>query len=234
MATTLLRRGIIEYFAHGKGLKLTLVSGQIGFVLAGVIAKLKTVLASAAKVMREALRPRPCSIVSALATDLLRSRAELAAENVLLRQQLIVAGRKVKRPVFRRDERARVTLLAAALPRWRDALLLVKPETVLRWHREGFRLLWRWKSRPKKAPAPRISSDVIELIQRMATENRLWGAERVGGELIKLGIHVAKRSVQRHRRDRRNQATPREQNWHTFLRNHAVWACDFLQLSADL
>jgi transposase InsO family protein len=199
-------------------------------VFAGVITKLKTVLASAAKAMREALRPRPCSIVSGLVTDLLRSRAELAVENVLLRQQLIVAGRRVKRPVFRRHERTLVTLLAAALPRWRDALLLVKPETVLRWHREGFRLLWRWKSRPKTAPAPRISSDVIELIQRMATENRLWGAERVRGELIKLGIHVAKRTVQRHMRDRRDPAPPRGQNWHTFLRNHIVWACDFLQV----
>ena len=103
----------------------------------------------------------------------------------------------MKRPVFRRHERTLFTLLAAALPRWRDALLLVKPETVLRWHREGFRLLWRWKSRPKKSPAPRISSDAIELIQGMATENRLWGAERVRGELIKLGIHVAKRTVRR-------------------------------------
>ena len=124
MATTLLRRRIVEYFAHGKGLKLTLVSGQIGFVLAGVIAKLKTVLASAAKVMREALRPRPCSSVGGLASDMLRSRAELAVENVLLRQQLIVAGRKLKMPVFRRYERTLVTLLAAALPRWRDALVL--------------------------------------------------------------------------------------------------------------
>jgi len=177
VATTLLRPRTVEYFVHDTGLKLTLVSGQIGFVLAGVVTKLKTVFASAAKVMREALRPRPCSIVSALATDLLRSRAELAAENVLLRQQLIVAGRKVKRPVFRRDERARVTLLAAALPRWRDALLLVKPETVLRWHREGFRLLWRWKSRSTMPPTPRVSPDLVELIRRMAAENRLWGAD---------------------------------------------------------
>jgi len=199
-------------------------------VPAGVLAKLQTVFAGVAKAIREALRPRPCSIVGGLATDMLRSRSELLTENVLLRQQLIVAARKVKRPVFRRHERTLITLLVAALPRWRDALLLVKPETVLRWHREGFRLLWRWKSRPKKAPAPRISSDVIELIQRMATENRLWGAERVRGELIKLGIHVAKRTVQRHMRDHRNPAPPRGQNWHTFLRNHTVWACDFLQV----
>jgi hypothetical protein len=137
-------------------LKLGLVSGQIGLVLvlAGAIAKLQTVFAIVAKVMREALRPRPCSVVGGLATDLLRSRAELTAENVLLRQQLIVAARKVKRPILRRNERTLITLLAAVLPRWREALLLVKPETVLRWHREGFRLLWRWKSRATKPPAP--------------------------------------------------------------------------------
>jgi hypothetical protein len=175
VATTLLRHRIVEDFARDKGLKLGLVSAQNGFVLAGVIAKLQTVFAGAAKGMREALRPRPGSIVGGLATDLRRSRAELTAENVLLRQQLIVASRRVKRPILRRHERTLITLLAAALPRWRDALLLVKPETVLRWHREGFRLLWGWKSRSKKAQAPRISSDVIELIQRIATENRLWG-----------------------------------------------------------
>jgi putative transposase len=211
-------------------LRLGLVFGQIGLVLAGVIAKLQTVFAGAAKVVREALRPRPCSIVGGLATDLLRSRAELAVENVLLRQQLIVAARKVKRPILTRHERTLITLLAAVLPRWRDALFLVKPETVVRWHRGGFRLLWRWRSRSTKPPAPRVSPDVVELIRRMAAENRLWGAERIRGELLKLGIHVAKRTVQRHMRDRRNPAPPRGQNWHTFLRNHTVWACDFLQV----
>jgi len=101
VATTLLRPRIVEDFTHDKGLKLEVVSEQIGLVLAGVITKLKTVFASAVKVMREALRPRPCSIVGGLASDLLRSHAELVAENVLLRQQLIVAARKVKRPPHR-------------------------------------------------------------------------------------------------------------------------------------
>jgi putative transposase len=152
------------------------------------------------------------------------------AENVVLRQQLIVVARKVKRPVFQPHERGLITLLAAVLPRWRDALLLVKPETVLRWHRDGFRLLWRWKSKPTKPPAPRVSPDVVELIRRMATENRLWGAERIRGELLKLGIHVAKRTVQRHMRASGRPLPPREQSWHTFLHNHTVWACDFLQV----
>ena len=94
----------------------------------------------------------------------------------------------MKRLGFQPHERGLLTLLAAVLPRWREALLLVKPETVLRWHSEGFRLLWRWKSQPTKPPAPRVSPDVVELIRRMATENRLWGAERIRGELLKLGL----------------------------------------------
>jgi putative transposase len=199
-------------------------------VPAGVLAKLQTVFAGVAKAIREALRPRPCSIVGGLATDMLRSRSELLTENVLLRQQLIVAARKVKRPVFRRHERTLITLLVAAHSRWREALLLVKPETVLRWHREGFRLLWRWKSQPTKPPAPRVSPDLVELIRRMASENRLWGAERIRGELLKPEIRVAKRTVQRYMRKSRQPRPPHGQSWHTFLHNHTVWACDFLQV----
>jgi putative transposase len=229
LATTLLGHRIVEDFESDKSLKWGLVSEQIGLVFSGVTAKLRSFFSNAAKTVREALRPRPCSVLGGFSADMLRSRSELLTENVLLRPQLIVAARKVKRPILKRRERGLITLLAAMLPRWRDALLLVKPETVLRWHSEGFRLLWRWKSRPMKAPAPRISSDVIELIQRMATENRPWGAERIRGELLKLGIRVAKRTVQRYMLDRRNPAPPRGQNWHTFLRNHTVWACDFLQ-----
>ena len=113
---------------------------------------------------------------------------------------------------------------------WRDALLLVKPETVLRWHREGFRLFWRWKSRSRYAPEPKISDDVVALIRRMARENRLWGAERIRGELLKLGITVAKRTIQRYMRAARLPVPPRGQSWKTFLANHTVWACDFLQV----
>jgi len=143
---------------------LEVVPEQIGLVLGHVVGKLGWALRATTKAVYEALRPRPCSIVGGLASDLLRSHAELVAENVLLRQQLIVAARKAKRPVFQPHERGLITLLAAVLPRWRDALLLVKPETVLRWHREGFRLLWRWKSRSTKPPAPRVSPDLVELI----------------------------------------------------------------------
>ena len=138
MATSLLRRRIVEDFEHDMGLKLRRVSGQRGLVLAyRAIGKLRTVCDGIARAIREALRPRPCSIVGGLATDLLRTRAELVAENALLRQQLVVVARRVNRPIFRRHERAPVALLTAVLPRWKDALLLVQPETVLRWHREG-------------------------------------------------------------------------------------------------
>jgi hypothetical protein len=119
-------------------------------------------------------------------------------ENALLRQQLIVASRKIKRPMFKPYERSLVVLLASLLSRWRNAILLVKPETVLRWHREGFRLFWRWKSKNIKTRTSRVDPEVIALIQRIAAENVLWGAERIRGELLKLGIRVAKRTIQRH------------------------------------
>jgi hypothetical protein len=90
-----------------------------------------------------------------------------------------VAARSVKRPVFHAYERGLLVLLARALPRWRDELLLVKPETILRWHREGFRLLWRWRSKGLTKAKTRIDPGVVELIRRMTMANRLWGAERI-------------------------------------------------------
>jgi len=104
----------------------------------------------------------------------------------------------------------------------------VKPDTVLRWHREGFRLLWKRKSRGTKQRQPRISTETIELIRDMAIRNKTWGAERIRGELLKLGICVAERTIQRYILEVR---PPGEgQRWRTFLRNHTVWACDFVQV----
>src|SRR5690606_9232603 len=105
--------------------------------------------------------------------------------------------------------------------------LLVKPETVLRWHREGFRLFWRRKSKASTPRQARIASDAVELIRRMATDNRTWGAERIRGELLKLDIRVSKRTIQRHIHAVR--PTGDGQSWRTFLKNHTVWACDFIQ-----
>jgi putative transposase len=130
---------------------------------------------------------------------------------------------------FRSHERGLLVLLAGLVPRWRDAVLLVKPDTILRWHRQGFRLLWRLKSRQSGKPRPRLSPDVIELMGRMAESNATWGAERIRGELLKLGIRVAKRTIQKSMRAVRPPAPPRGQRWHTFVRNYTVWAADFLQ-----
>jgi putative transposase len=111
---------------------------------------------------------------------------------------------------------------------WRDSLMVVKPETVLRWHRQAFQAIWRWKSR--RAQQPRVAPETIELIRRMASENRLWRAERIRGELLKLGIRVTKRTIQRYLKST-DRPQPNGQRWATFLKNQStdIWACDFLQ-----
>jgi transposase InsO family protein len=120
--------------------------------------------------------------------------------------------------------------LASKLPTWKQALLIVQPEAVLRWHRELFRWAWRRKSRPGKRGKPPLSDDVVALIKQMAEENRTWGAERIRGELMKLGLRVSKSTVQKYIYDVREPGSPR-QTWATFLRNYAseIWGCDFLQ-----
>jgi putative transposase len=159
-----------------------------------------------------------------LAADLVRRRAELMAENVLLRQQLIVAERKIAGRVrWSPWQRLSIVLATRFAPAWRKATLLITPATVLRWHRAGFRAFWRQRSRrPGRPPTSRAS-----VIREMATLNPRWGAERIRGELLKLGIRVSKRTVQRYMVRPRSPAAG--QNWSTFLRNHVTWACDFVQ-----
>jgi transposase InsO family protein len=169
-------------------------------------------------------------LVTGFLVDVTRSRKQLLLENALLRQQLIVARRKVKRPTFRPHERSSIVFLSHFVSGWRGALLLVKPETVLRWHREGFRLLWRWRSPNRKPAESKLSAEQIALIRRMTQENKTWGAERIRGELLKLGLCVAKRTIQRYMRGVRPPTLPHGQSWKTFLANHKVWACDFLQV----
>jgi len=154
------------------------------------------------------------------------TKAALVAENALLRQQLIVHQRHVKRPALMPHDR--VVLLARLARDWQAALLIVQPATLLRWHRQGYRLVWRVRS-ATATKRPQVSEETIALIKRMATENRLWGAERIRGEFLKLGVRVAKRTVQRHRRAARPQRS-RGQTWATFLHNHVtdVWPRDFL------
>jgi len=111
-------------------------------------------------------------------------------------------------------------------------VMLVQPETILRWHRDMYRRVWRHKTRTKgRGGRPRLSPEKVNLIRQMAVENRLWGAERIHGELLKLGIRVAKSTIQKYLW-RVREGLPRSQGWQTFLHNHGseIWACDFLQM----
>jgi putative transposase len=176
-------------------------------------------------------KPLTSSLPLGTLADLARSKSELMAENALLRQQLIILKRQVKRPAYTKTDRILLVLLARAVRTWKQALFLVQPETLLRWHRELFRLYWKRRSKTD-AHKPRVAVETIALIREMATQNRLWGAERIRGELLKLGIHVCKRTIQKYMRHVRPPSAG-GQNWATFLHNHAaeVWACDFLQVT---
>jgi transposase InsO family protein len=167
-------------------------------------------------------------LVMALLRTALRDRTDLIAENVLLRHQLTVLTRPTrKRPRLRRRDRLLWVLARLVRLDWRRHLVVVTPETVLRWHRRGWRLFWRWRS-GTRIGRPRVSPEVQDLIATIARANPRWGAERIRGELLKLGIAVGKASVQRYRR--RGPARPPSQPWRTFLRNHrpGLWAVDLL------
>jgi transposase InsO family protein len=176
-------------------------------------------------------KPLGTSLPLSTLTDLGKSKSQLIAENALLRQQLIVLRRQVKRPTFTRADRILLALLARQVRTWQQALLIVQPDTLLRWHRELFLLFWKRKSKAA-SHKPKVAAETIALIRQMARENRLWGAERIRGELLKLGLRVCKRTIQKYLRTVRTQQ-PRGQTWATFLRTHAaqIWACDFLQVT---
>jgi putative transposase len=181
--------------------------------------------------LREQVKPRRPGLLVNAAVDLTRSPAELLIENALLRQQLIVLHRQIKRPRLKPRERVLIVVLASWLSGWRQALLIVQPDTLLHWHRDLFRWLWRRKSRSRKAVGRHpLSADQVVLIQQMAQENRTWGIERIRGELLKLGIRAARSTLQKYLRMVRKPTNP-QQTWQTFVHNHArqIWACDFLQ-----
>jgi transposase InsO family protein len=176
-------------------------------------------------------KPLTLSLPLGTLADLARSKSELMAENALLRQQLIILKRQVKRPICTKTDRILLVLLARTVRAWKQKLFIVQPETLLRWHRELFRLYWKRKSKAS-SHKPKVAAETIALIREMTTENRLWGAERIRGELLKLGIHVCKRTIQKYMRPVRTPQ-PRGQKWATFVHNHAVdiWFCDFLQVT---
>jgi len=149
---------------------------------------------------------------------LFRSRASLQAEIVALRHQLNVLRRKSpKRPAFNNFDRLIFASLYRIAPRIMNALAIVEPATVIRWHRAGFRLFWRWKS-GSRGGRPKVSLEIRQLIREMSLANPLWGAPRIHGELLKLGIAVGQTSVAKYMARHRG---PPSQNWKTFLRNHA-------------
>ena len=158
-----------------------------------------------------------CFILAVLASPF-KSKLRLEAENAVLRHQLIVLRR-------RPHGRIRLTnhdrLFFIQLYRWFPAiqkvLTIIRLETLVRWHRAGFRCYWRWKSRPRGG-RPQIDTELRVLVRRMSVENPLWGAPRIHGELLKLGFEVAQSSVAKYMVKRRG---PPSQGWRTFLRNHA-------------
>jgi putative transposase len=163
-----------------------------------------------------------------LITATFRSRAQLAAENLYLRKQLALYLERQVKP-RRADDATRITLVALSrFVDWRRLLTIVKPDTLIRWHRKGFQLFWRWKS---SAPGrPPITVELRQLIATMATANRTWGEERIAAELlVKLGIRVSPRTVRRYMPAKPPRGRRGTQAWSTFIRNHAqtVLACDF-------
>jgi transposase InsO family protein len=156
-----------------------------------------------------------------------KSQARLEAEIVVLRQQLTVLRRQApSKPKLTVVDRLVFVWLYRLFPSVLSAIAIIQPETVVRWHRSGFRLYWRWKSR-SRGGRPRVSAEIRRLIREMSLANRLWGAPRIHGELLRLGIEVAQSTVAKYMA--RSGRGP-SQTWKTFLRNHAagIGAMDFL------
>jgi transposase InsO family protein len=144
--------------------------------------------------------------------------SNLAAENLALRQQLVVMKRTNKRPKIRMMDRLFWVLLSRIWSSWREALVIAKPDTVVRWHRKGFKLFWKFKS---KGPGrPQVSREIRHLVRRMAKANPSWGAPRIHGELLRLGFEVSERTISNLMPRRSTNSEP-SQSWRTFLKNHA-------------
>ena len=159
-----------------------------------------------------------------------KSRRRLALENLALRQQLAVLKQSVKRPRLSQGDRRFWVLLRRIWSEWDQVLVIVKPETVVRWHRAGFRRYWTWKSR-RRPGRPAVAPEIRDLIRRISTANPLWGAPRVHGELLKLGLSMAQATVSKYLVRRR---TPPSQTWRSFLKNHVpdLVSVDFFTVPA--
>lgn len=161
-----------------------------------------------------------------LINGLLADRSRLALENVALRQQIVVLKRGVKRARIEDSDRVFWILMRKLLDSWRETLLIVKPDTVIRWHRRGWRYFWRRQSQRGTPGRPKIDPDITELIRRMSSDNATWGAPRIRSELALLGHEIAESTVAKYMV--RHPKEP-SQTWRTFLANHmsVTAACDF-------
>ena len=150
--------------------------------------------------------------------EIFADRAALHTEILALRQQVAVLKRKRPRPSLRKADRVFWVILSCLWPGWRHALVIVRPETVIGWHRKGFRLFWTWKSRRGKPGRPPVSREIRHLVRRMSRENTRWGAPRIHGELLKLGFSISQAAVSKYMV---RYPSPPSQSWRTFLTNHA-------------
>src|ERR1700681_2641006 len=169
-----------------------------------------------------------CFVLAALASPF-KSKSRREAENAVLRHQLIVLRRKVRgRAHLTNNDRGFFVQMYRWFPSILKVVTIIEPETLVRWHRAGFRCYWRWKSR-SRGGRPQIETDLCALIRQMSMKNPLWGAPRIHGELLKLGFAVAQSSVAKYMVKRRG---PPSQGWRTFLRNHApdIAAMDLFDL----
>jgi hypothetical protein len=147
----------------------------------------------------------------------LRTRHDLGLEILALRQQVAVLKRKRPRPRLNQSDRLFWIALRRFSSRWRDALIVVSPDTVVGWHRAGFRLFWRLRSR---SGGRKIDGNAFEIVRRMARENPTWGAPRIHGEMLKLGFEISERTVSRYLARREPRLGDPANHWLTFLDNH--------------
>jgi len=176
--------------------------------------------------------PRWLTLLVILASRFLRSRRDLLLENLALRQQLATLTKRHSRAHLAASDRIFWVLLRQFWSGWRGALVIVQPETVIRWHRTGFKLYWKWISRKHVVVGRKPTSrEVRELIFRMVAENRSWGAPRIHGELKMLGFEISERTVLRWMRKAPRDPEPAKR-WATFLNNHreAIAAMDFFSV----
>ncbi len=160
------------------------------------------------------------TLVAAVFGSLFKGKRALVLENLALRQQLAIYKRVQKRPRLRSTDRAFWVWLAKLWDGWKTPLILVRPETIIRWHRQGFKLYWRWKSRPKGMGRPSIPREHIAFIMRMSRDNPFWGEDKINEELrVKFGVSHSTSTIRKYMTRRRPCRDG--QKWRTFIKNHS-------------